>query len=53
MEHDLNKAPSYEHLQGTAKPSHLGSQSMSPTSKKGHNEGLKSTMVKGNHAGQM
>lgn len=28
MEHDINKAPSYEHLQGTPKRAHEGSQSM-------------------------
>lgn len=41
MEHALNKAPSYEHLMGSEKKAHEGSQSKAPTSKKGKNEGLK------------
>lgn len=35
--HDANKIPSYEHLKGTPKKAHEGSQSMSPDSvKSGH-----------------
>jgi hypothetical protein len=52
MEHDLNKSPSYEHLMGKEQRAHLGSQSNSPTSKKGENEGLKEPMSKGTPAGK-
>jgi hypothetical protein len=34
MPHDLNSTPSYEHLMGTPKRAHLGSQSSSPAPEK-------------------
>ena len=37
MPHDMNKAPSYEHMMGTVKKAHEGSQSMSPAPE--HNPG--------------
>jgi hypothetical protein len=41
MKHDLNNAPSYEHMMGKEKRAHEGSQSKAPTSAKMRNEGLK------------
>ena len=46
MEYAAHNVPSYQHLMGSEKPAHLGSQSMSPTSAKSKNEGLKKPMGK-------
>lgn len=45
MDYAVHTMPSYQNMQGTAKPAHMGSQSMAPTSAKGKNEGLKGSMT--------
>lgn len=45
MDYAVHTMPSYQNLQGSPKPAHMGSQSSSPTSAKGKSEGLKGTMT--------
>ena len=47
MPHDLNKTPSYEHLMGTPKPAHMGSQSSSPAPEKDPGGATESKVGKG------